>query len=340
MREFRALTAALLLGLSHLAWGEELNFFNWAEYMDPSILEDFTRETGIKVNYTLYESNEELYEKLTSGDGSYDLAVPSTYYVGKLTRENLLLPLDKTKLPGLNNLYRALLGKSADPSNKYSVPYLWGTTGIVVDAKVIDPGKVKRWSDLWNKQYRGKVLMLDEMREVFHVGLRALGYSSNSPEPAEIRAAAKMLASLAPNVKAWDSETPQARFAKGEVAIGMLWNGEAYKASKANPNLHYIYPEEGAVMWMDTLVIPSTARNIDAAHKMIDFLLRPDIAVRLSVATGYATPNKAAIRKLPDDIRNNTTIYPPESALEKAEFIYDVGTSAALYEEAWTQLRK
>ncbi len=336
----RLLLVSLFLTLPYFTQAQEVvNFYNWSDYMPQAILDQFTQETGIQVVYTTYESNEEMYDTLKGLQSRYDIAVPSTYFVSRLIRDKMIQPLDKKKLPGLRNLYRALLGKSADPANKYSVPYLWGTTGIAVDAKKINPAKVKRWSDLWAKEYRGKILMIDDMREVMHVGLRALGYSSNSLEPRELRAAAQMLGKLTPHVKVWDSETPKDHFLSGEVAIGMLWNGEAYLANKQNPNIQYIYPEEGAVMWMDNMVIPVGAQNPDGAHKLMEFLLRPEVAKALSEGVGYATPNKAAMKLLDPDVRNNPIAYPPEVALENAEFTYDVGDALQYYEREWAKLR-
>jgi len=303
------------------------------------VLEQFTAETGIEVVYSTYDSNEAMYAKLKLAGGGYDLAIPSTYFVNKMRREGLLHKIDHSLLKNFANLDPARLNQAFDPGNEYSIPYLWGSTGIAVNAAEIDPAKVQSWADLWRPEFKGKVLLTNDLREVFHVGLRVLGYSGNSTDPAELQQAYEKLTSLMPNVRLFNSDSPKVPYLAGEVSVGMIWNGEAYMAGEEDPNIKYIYPKEGAALWMDSLVIPKDAKNVGNALKLIDFLLRPEIAKLISEEIGYASPNQAAIALLDEATRNNRTIYPQAADLVNAEFQLDVGEAITIYEKYWEKLK-
>ncbi|MGZ8249425.1 extracellular solute-binding protein [Methylomagnum sp.] len=318
----------------------EIRFYNWSDYLPEELLEQFTAETGIRVRYSTYDSNEAMYAKLKllRGEG-YDLAVPSTYYVDKLRKESLLLPLDRAKLPGLKNLDARLLNKSFDPGNAYSLPYMWGSTGIVVNAGKIDPAKVQSWADLWRPEFKRNLLLPNDVREVFFVGLRALGYSGNSTDPGQLRLAYEKLRQLMPNVRLFNSDSPLVLYVTGEVDVGLAWNGNAYRAQAEDPGFRYVYPKEGVMLWMDNLVIPKGAANPDGAHKLIDFLLRPEVAKIIAEKLGYSSPNAAAVKLLPAAVRDNPTIYPPDELLEKGEYTVDIGDAITVYSEYWERLR-
>lgn len=319
-----------------------LNFYNWSEYMPQEVLDRFTQETGIAVVYTTYDSNEALYAKLKLLDDSsqYDLAVPSTYYVSKMAREGLLAPIDHRQLQVLDQLDPALRDQAFDPGNAYSVPYLWGTAGIAVDAADIDPAGITSWTDLWRPEFRGRVMMTNDLRDVFHVGLKVLGHSANSTDPAQIEAAYHRLEELLPSVRTFNSDAPRMPYLEGETDIGMIWNGEVVTGREDLPTLTYIYPREGAALWMDSFVIPRNARNPEAAHRFIDFVLRPEIAALISTEIGYATPNLAARKLLDPEVAADRTIYPQPEDLVNAEFQEDVGDAALLlYQEFWEKLK-
>ena len=319
-----------------------LNFYNWSEYMPQEVLDRFTEETGIAVVYTTYDSNEALYAKLKLLDESspYDLAVPSTYYVSKMRREDLLAPIDHGKLHGLDRLDPKLRDQAFDPGNAYSIPYLWGTAGIAVDAADIDPAGITSWGDLWRPEFRGRVMMTNDVRDVFHVGLKLLGHSANSADPAQIEAAYHKLEELLPSVRTFNSDAPRMPYLEGETDIGMIWNGEAATGRADLPTLTYIYPREGAALWMDSFVIPKNARNPEAAHRFIDFVLRPEIAALISAEIGYATPNLAALELLDPEVAGDRTIYPQPDDLVNAEFQEDVGDAAMqIYHRYWDQLK-
>ena len=334
---------AVLLGLVafHVQAAEQLIVYNWAEYMPKEVLSRFTKETGIKVKYSTYDNNEVMYAKVkTLGGGGYDIVVPSTYYVDRMRQEGLLAELDKSKLPNLKNLDPKLLNQSYDPGNMVSVPYLWGSTGIAVrpDRKGNAP-EITSWSDLWKPDLKRQLLLIDDVREVFMMALRVLGYSGNTRNEAEIEAAYNKLKELMPNVKVFNAESPKDAYLSGEVRVGMIWNGEAYMAQKEIKDLRFVMPSEGPSLWMDNLVIPKKAPNPEAAHRFIDFLLRPEIAKLISEDIGYTSPNLAAIALLPEKVRNNRTAYPSADDLAKAEFQVDVGEALPIYEKYWQKLK-
>jgi len=332
------LIAALALGLN--AADKELYVFNWSEYMPEAVLEAFEHDTGIKVHYSTYDSNEAMYAKIkTAGAESYDIIVPSTYFVNKMSREGLLAKIDKSKLTHYANLDPKLLGKAYDPKNDYSVPYLWGSTGISYNAAVLGEGAITSWSDLWRPEYKGKLLLTDDLREVFGMTLLSLGYSSNSTDSGEITKAYEKLKTLMPNVRVFNSESPKQVYLSEEVVAGMNFNGENYMANEEMPSLRYVYPKEGIMVWVDSLVIPKNAKNVDAAHAFIDYLLRPEVAKLISEEIGYATPNAEAVKLLDEAVRTNRIIYPTEADLKNSEFQIDVGDAIAVYEKYWEQLK-
>ncbi len=332
------LLLALFMSLS--AADKVVYVYNWSEYMPDAVIKQFTKETGIKVKYSTYDSNEAMYAKIkTAGSSSYDIIVPSTYFVSKMSREGMLAKIDKSKLKNYKNLDPKLLNKPFDPKGDYSVPYLWGSTGISYNAKMLGQNAVKSWSDLWLPKYKNSELLNDDMREVFGIALKVLGYSANSTNPKEIEAAYHKLKTLMPNVKMFYSESQKQVYLNEEVSLGMNFNGEGFMANEENPDIKYIYPTEGALIWIDSLVIPKGAKNIENAHRFIDFLLRPEIAKAISEEIGYASPNTEAIKLLDAKSKNNRMIYPTAKDLAKSEFQTDVGKSLSVYEKYWEMLK-
>ncbi|MBZ2169784.1 extracellular solute-binding protein [Marinobacter sp. F4216] len=335
------LLAVVLTGCSSEE-AQVLNLYNWSEYMPQEVLDRFQEETGIQVVYTTYDSNEAMYARLKLLDDSaaYDLAVPSTYYVSKMRQEDLLMPIDRSKIEGFDNLDQDLVNLDVDPDNEYSIPFLWGTTGLGVDTADVDGEPVKAWEDLWDERFEGRVNLTNDMREVFHVGLRVLGYSGNSTNPEEIEAAYEKLKALMPSVRTFNSDAPRMPFLEGEADVGMIWNGEAVMGQETLPSLEYVYPEEGIIAWLDSFVIPKNAKNPEAAHKFISFVLRPEISALISEDIGYASPNLAARELLPPEIASNRASYPTPDDMANAEFQTDIGDEALqVYAKYWEMLK-
>lgn len=332
---------AILMPAVSMAKNETLYVYNWTEYMPEQVISEFQKETGIKIVYSTYDSNEAMYAKikvLKKNEG-YDLVFPSTYFVDKMRREGLLGEIDKSKLSNLKNLDPSLLDKPYDPGNKFSIPYLWGSSSIAVNAKFVKPDTITSWNDLWRPEFKNRLVLNDDIREVFGMALMSLGFSGNSKDPVQIEAAFKKLETLKPNVRLYNSESPKLPFLNQEVYAGMIFNGEAYMASVENPDIKFIYPKEGTIFWIDNMIIPKNARNVDNAHKFMDFILRPEIAKQISKEIGYASPNQAARQLMDENVRNNKTIYPDPAVVSAGEFQVDIGDAILTYEKYWEKLK-
>ncbi|MEH6354608.1 MAG: extracellular solute-binding protein [Marinobacter sp.] len=319
-----------------------LNLYNWSEYMPQEVMTRFEEETGIQVVYTTYDSNEAMYARLKLLDDSaaYDLAVPSTYFVSKMRNEGLLMPIDRSKIEGFDQLDPELVNLDIDKGNEYSVPYMWGTTGLGVDSATVNGEPVTAWADLWDERFNGRVILTNDMREVFHLALRVLGYSGNSTDPQQIEEAYEKLTELMPSVRTFNSDAPRMPFLEGEVDIGMIWNGEAVMGKEVLESLEYVYPEEGIIVWLDSFVIPKNAKNPDAAHQFISFVLRPEIAALISTEIGYATPVLPARELLDDSVANDRSSYPMAADMVNAEFQTDIGDEAMqIYAKYWEKLK-
>lgn len=334
------LIVASLLPFKTMANQDKVIVYNWESYIPKGVLEDFTKETGIKVEYLTYNSSDVMMTKLQILNGrGYDVLVSSTNLVEQMYNEGLIQPLDKTLLPNFQTLDSNLLNKPYDPKNKYSVPYLWGSTGIAFNSKKVDARQVRGWKDLWNERWVGKLLLVDNMREVFHMALKINGHSTNSVDEEEISQAYRLLRNLMKNVKIITLDSPADKFVNGEVSVGSMWNGDAATVQLKNPEIQYIYPKEGASFWMDSFVIPSRSLNVKNAHIFINYMLRPEVAIRSVKELNYATPSIKAKEMLDDEIRNNPVIFPPANLLKKAEFQRDVGDKINLYATYWGKLK-
>ncbi len=338
----RSLLATLCLTLASQGYAaEKVVVYNWAEYIPEGVLEAFTAETGIEVEYSTYDNNETMVAKLQlQGGKGYDVVVPSTYLVSRMRKEGLIQPIDKALLPHYKHLDPALLDKPYDPGNQYSVPYLWGSTAIGVDGSVVDANSIHSWADLWDPKWKGQLLLIDDVREVFHMAYKINGHSTNTQDPAEIEQAYTTLKRLMPNVRVFNADAPREPFLAGDVALGMLWSGEASMAQAENPNIVYVYPDEGAGFWIDNFVIPAGAEHVANAHKFIDFMLRPEVAKQAVEAIGYATPNLSARALLDASLRNDPIIFPPSEVVQAGEFQEDIGDAAmTLMNGYWEQLK-
>lgn len=320
-----------------------VNVYNWTEYISDQVLKDFTAETGIDVIYSTFDSNEAMYAKLKlmNGSGEYDVAFPGTDFVDKMRKEGMLEPLDHAKLTNFGHLGKTFINAAFDPKNKFSIPYLWGSSGIAVNTKRIAKASLSSWNDLWKPEYQGRVMLMNDIRDVFTMSLLTLGYNGSTKNPEAIKQAYEKLTKLMPNVRTFNSDAPRMPFMEGETYLGLAWNGEVIMAQdQGMPELDFVYPKEGAIMWMDNMVIPKNAKNNDNAHKFIDFILRPKYAAMISEEIGYGSPNEAAKKEMPPELANNPIVYPPADLLKHAMFREDVGDEImALYQQYWDRLK-
>lgn len=331
----------LFLAFSATAFaGEELILYNWSSYMPREVLDQFTEETGIKVTEVTYDSNEAMYAKIKMvEDHGYDLIVPSTDFVIRMRGQGLLQELDKSRLPNMKNLNPRFVDQDFDKGNRYSVPYFWGSSGIAVNSAFIPVDKVSSIGDLLKPEYKGRILLLNDVRGVFAIALKANGYSVNDRDPEHIKKAYEFLVKLMPSVKVFDSDSPKQAMLSNEVLIGQLWNGEAFVANSENPAIRYVYPKEGYSLWMDHFSIPRGAKNVENAHKFINFVLRPDVGAKIAKELGYSSPNSEAVKLLPEKMRNNPISYPDDETLSRGEFEVGLGNATKIYEKYWMKLK-
>lgn len=334
MKYFCGMILFLLMGMVNAAPSNVLNLYAWSGYMPASIAAQFEKETGVHINYTTFDSNETMYAKLKADpNAGYDIVIPSTYFVDRMSKQKMLQKIDKSKLLYFKNLNPQLMNKNYDPHNTYSIPYVWGTTGIVVNKKYITPDSVKYWADFWQSRFKNQLLLLDDTREIFSMALITLGYSANETNPDHIREAFLKLQQLMPNVKLFNDEAQQSIYIDEDAVVGMGWSGEIFQAVQENANLDYIYPKEGFVIWIDNLAIPSGAQHLENAYKFINFVTRADVAKQFSLETGYPTPNLAAKNLLPLSLQHNPIIYPDSETLARGQLQADVGPAATIYEK-------
>ena len=293
------------------AQGGELNLFAWSEYVPQSVLDGFTKETGIQVNYESYGSNEEMLAKLMSGASSYDVIQPSEYVVEALVKENLLLPLDKSKLPNLKNVGPEYWKQPHDPDLTYSVPYMQGTVGIVINTeKIKEP--ITGFGDVFQPKYKGRIVVLDDALEIVTWALATQGLGPDAVTEENLEKVRPVLAAWLPLVKVYDSDSPKTALLNGDVDLGIVWSGEAAILIKEQPGKFvYVLPKEGAHMFIDNLVIPKGAENVDAAHRFIDYILRPDVSKQISEEFPYTNPNLEARKLLSKEEQENPASYPP-----------------------------
>ncbi len=317
--------------------------YNWTEYISDSVLKAFTAETGIAVSYSTFDSNEAMYAKLKlmNNSGDYDVVFPGTDFVDKMRQGNMLEPIDHSRLSNFKHLSPTFLDADFDKGNQYSVPYLWGSSGIALNTKRIDKAAITSWNDLWRPEYEGRVMLMNDLRDVFTMALLTLGYPAATKNPEHIQAAYAKLKTLMPNVRTFNSDAPRMPFIEGETYLGLAWNGEVIIAQdQGMPELDFVYPKEGAIMWMDNMVFPKNAKNLDNAYAFVDFIMRPENSAIISEEIGYATPNEAAIALLPPEIANKPIIYPSKEQIGHALFREDVGdVTMALYQQYWDRLK-
>ncbi|KSU83510.1 MULTISPECIES: ABC transporter substrate-binding protein [Fictibacillus] len=317
-----------------------LTIYNWGDYIDTDLIKRFEKETGIKVIYETFDSNEAMLTKIQQGGTTYDIAVPSEYMIDKMRKEHLLIPLDHSKLPNLKNIDPRFMDLPFDEGNKYSVPYFWGTVGIVYNPKMLNGKKITSWNDLWDPDLRNKILLVDGAREIMGMGLNSLGYSLNDTNHAHLQEAKRKLDTLTPNIKAIVGDEIRLLLQNEEASIGIVWSGVASEIMSENEDLEYVVPKEGSNLWFDNMVIPKTAKNKEAALKFMNFMLDPKVAAQNAEYVNYSTPNKKALAYMPKETVNDERFYPSPKLTEKLEVYENLGKkNLAYYNELFLEFK-
>lgn len=307
------------------AGSDTLTIYNWGDYIDPELITRFEEETGIKIVYQTFDSNEAMMTKIKQGGTTFDISVPSEYAIEKMKEEDLLLPIDHSQIPNLQYIDERFLDLSFDLGNEYSIPYFWGTVGIVFHPDLVGDLTFESWNDLWDEQLRNNIFLLDGAREVIGMGLNSLGYSLNDTNEEHLQEAFDKLSLLTPNVKAIVGDEIKMLMAGEEAAAALVWSGDAAEIMWENEALDYVVPEEGSNLWFDNMVIPKTAKNIEGAHQFINFMLDPEVAAQNAEYVGYSTPNAAALELLDEEISGDERFYPDDELTSRLEVYENLG---------------
>ncbi|WP_096625910.1 polyamine ABC transporter substrate-binding protein [Calothrix sp. NIES-3974] len=321
---------------------DQLYLYTWTQYADEkSILKNFTTQTGIRLFADVYESNDAMLAKVQAGGGgAYSVIYPSDYVVEQMLNGGLLAKIDRSRLIGLENLLPQFQNPIYDPNNSHSIPFTWGTTGLIYNSEILSQPP-QDWEYLWQNRDRltKRITLLDDKREVMGAVLKMLGYSYNSTQEREIEQAYNKLQELKPAIAAFDTDAWRNRILAGDLYLAMCYSGDAIKITKENPKFKYVIPKSGTSLWTDTMVIPITAPNPDGAYEWINYTLQPDVSAKFVTTQSLATPNRLAFESLPTRYKNNTSLFPPEDVLEKCDRIADIGDVDAVYERYWTKLK-
>ena len=329
--------AGITTGLSACNQQDVLRIYNWGEYIDESILRDFTKETGIRISYSTYASNEEMYAKQKGGGTQYDLIIPTDYMVERMIKEDMLEKINFDNIPNFSNIDARFTNRAYDPNSEYSVPYTWGTNGIIYNTKMVDE-EIVSWDVLWDSKYKGQIIMYDSMRDSFIPALIKLGYSINTRSIDELTQARDLLLAQKPLVHAYMGDIMRDSMISGESAIGLMFSGDAVYCIGENPDLSYVVPKEGSNVWFDAAVIPKGAKNKDKAEAFINFLCKPDIALKNTEYIGFSTVNAETYKMLPEELLENPAYWATDEIIGRCEILLDLGDFAREYDKAWTMV--
>ncbi|WP_414043499.1 ABC transporter substrate-binding protein [Macrococcus sp. EM39E] len=305
--------------------GNILYVYNWGEYIDPELLKTFEKEHGIRVILETFDSNESMLAKIKNGGTHYDIAVPSEYAIQKMKDEKLLIPINHKKLPNLKNINPDFMDLDFDKGNKFSIPYFWGTVGILYNPDKTKGIDFSSWESLWDPRLKNNVLIVDGAREALGLSLNSMGESLNETNPHKLLEAEQKLEKLGPNVKGVVGDEINTMMVQKEADVAVVWSGMGADIMTENENLDYVVPKEGSNLWFDNIVIPKTAQNVDGAHKFINFLLDAKIGKQNTEWVGYATPNAESYKLLDKEIREDERFYPNKALQEKLEVYEDLG---------------
>ncbi|MDR2657440.1 MAG: spermidine/putrescine ABC transporter substrate-binding protein [Oscillospiraceae bacterium] len=335
------LTIALAMGVSMSALADgEVNVYNWEDYISEGALALFEEETGIKVNYMRFTTNEDMLVQVRADPTNYDVIFPSDYIIERLISEELLEELDWGNIPNASNVLGWLNNPSYDPDGRFSVPYMWGTVGILYNTKMVN-APIDSWTALWDEEYKNNVFMMDSIRDTIGVTLKMLGYSMNERSQEALDAVKDRLIEQkrAGIVKAYQVDETKDKMIAGEAAIGVVWSGDAAYAMGYNEDLAYVVPNEGSNVWVDGMCVPKGARNKANAETFIDFMCRPDVALLNFEEIWYCTPNAGTIALLDEETLQDETIFPPQDVIDRCEFFQDISSDITRFNRIWLAVK-
>lgn len=330
----------LIVGNGQISDSNTLYLYNWGDYIDPDLIDKFEEESGYKVVMETYDSNEAMITKIKQKSTNFDICIPSEYAVEMMRDQGLLEKLDHNKIVGLDNIDERFLDVAYDPGNEYSIPYLWGTFGIVYNTKKYEESDFSSWKNLWDKKFEGEILSFDGARETLGIGLLANNLSLNTTNPKKLVEVRDELIGFMGNVKAILADEIRMYMALEEANVGITFSGDASSAIESNENLSYAIPKEGSNIWFDTMVIPKTSKNQKAAYAFINFMLEPENAAQNADYIWYATPNKKALDLIDPEARNDKTLYPDDDVIDKLEVFKALDKeSTILYNDLFLDLK-
>ncbi|HBK69263.1 MAG TPA: spermidine/putrescine ABC transporter substrate-binding protein [Firmicutes bacterium] len=345
MKKSRRFLLLVLLGISILvltSCGKEerivLNVYNWGDYIDESVIKTFEKQFKIKVNYDTFSTNEDMYVKIKSGGGNYDVLFPSDYAVKRMINEGMLHKLDFDNIPNYQYIEDRFKNLDYDPENEYSIPYMWGTVGILYNQTMVSK-PVTSWRILWDEEYKKQILMLDSQRDSIGITLKMLGYSMNTKNYDQLEAAKQALIKQKPLVLAYVGDDVKDKMISGEAALAVVWSGDAVFMMRENSDLRFALPEEGTNLWFDAMVIPSTSKHKAEAEKFINFLCEPEIAFKNTDYIGYSTPHSEAKKRLDPELLNDKAAYPSDEELANSEIFKDLSSFMKDYDRIWTEVK-
>lgn len=315
-----------------------LNVYNFGDYIEQSLIDDFEEEYGIKVVYDTYATNEDMYYKLKQGGMNYDLVFPSDYMIERMIKEDMLEKIDYNELKNIQNIGDRFLGLSYDPENEYSVPYLWGTLGIIYNKNTVKE-PIDSWDVLWDEDYKKEILMYDSLRDSLGLTLKKLGYSMSTKNLDELEEAKNELINQKPLIRAYVGDNVKDMMIENEAKIAVVYSGEGLFMMEQNPELIYAIPKEGTNLWFDTMAIPKNAEHKNEAQLFIDFILRAESGKAIVDYIGYSTPNNATFDLLDEDIKSMPGAYPSDEIIRKSEVFMDLGDFLKEYNRVWTEIK-
>lgn len=331
-----AFCSALFVTSASLA--AELNIYAWNGELPEEVVNDFAAETGVKITFDVYDSNESMIAKLEAGVSGYDVVQPTQYAVQILAKKGLLAPIDHSKIPNLSNLGPLFKDVSYDPGLKYSVPGVWGTTGFAYNTDCVKE-PISSWKALWDEKYKGRIYMLDNMLAAYIAGLQVNGYHASSSDPKEIEKATQSLLDQKRVLAGYNASNFADLVSSGEACIVQAWSGNVLQVIADNPKVKFVLPDEGGTMFIENYAIVKNSKNIDTAHQFINYLLRPEVAAKITRLTKIADAVTSSRSQLPPELANNPAVFPPEEKLKKTDFILDTGPAMKYYQDGWTKVK-